>query len=119
MCCDGTLFLRAALDEDERDQFAGSGLDYVEQNDRLYFNLPCPKLCGTACSIYGARPKVCGSYRCKLLQGVEAGDMAVGDAIVHVEAARALRAKAETTMPGVRTSRMRRGPVIVPSLIAR
>ena len=107
MCCDGTLHLRAALDEDERDRYAGNGFDYVELENRLYFNQPCRQLCGTACSIYTARPKVCRRYRCELLRGSEAGNMSIGDSIGHVETARALRVKAETTMPGVGTSRVR------------
>lgn len=107
MCCDGTLFLRAVLDEDERDRFASSGLDYVEQDNRLYFSLPCPKLCGTACSIYGARPKVCGRFRCKILRRVETGSVMIGEAAGHVETALALRAKADATMPGARLNSIR------------
>ena len=107
MCCDGTLHLRAALDADERDRYAGSGFEYVELETRLYFDQPCRQLCGTACSIYAARPKVCRRYRCEIVRDVETGDMSIGDAIGHVETARALCATAETIMPGVGTSRTR------------
>ena len=108
MCCDGTLHLRAALDEDERDKFAACGLKAVELDNRPYLILPCPRLDVTFCSIYSARPKVCCNYRCKLLRGVAAGEMAVADAIGHIDTVRALRATAESIVPGVRTSRLRR-----------
>ncbi len=69
LCCAGALHDTAALDEDEQDAARALGLPLAGDD----FALPCPRLAGTRCTVLAERPRVCGRYRCGLLQEVEAG----------------------------------------------
>ncbi len=76
------------------------GLPIVEDSPPA-FRLPCPKLEGTLCSIYGDRPKVCRGYKCKLLSSYDAGELSIEEAIERVDVARELFERAERlTLPG-------------------
>ncbi len=76
LCCDGSLFGRAALEPEEDFEQFGKLLPDRERDGRGFFPQPCAALCGTRCSIYGQRPGVCRDFRCKLLKAVD-GDPAM------------------------------------------
>ncbi|MFL6830545.1 MAG: YkgJ family cysteine cluster protein [Sphingomicrobium sp.] len=86
LCCTGALHDTAKLDPDEVPAAQAMGLP-VAPTGKPCFSLPCPKLQGTLCGIYGERPRVCGRYRCGLLQRLEAGETAFIDAQSKVAAA--------------------------------
>ena len=98
LCCTGALHDAAVLDPDEVSPALAVGLPVLDRK-RPGFKLPCPKLEGTMCSIYGNRPRVCGRYRCNLLQEFEAGNVALSDALDRVKTAKALSAEVQASMP--------------------
>ena len=98
LCCAGALHNAAVLDEDEIAGAHGLGLPVLDRA-KASFGLPCPKLSGTMCSIYGSRPRVCGRYRCHLLQRLDAGEVSLEDAIVVVQTAKSLIGELEHAMP--------------------
>ena len=95
------------LDPDEVAAAVDLGLPVIA-GDKPLFALPCPKLVGSCCSIYGDRPRVCGRYKCQLLQDVEGGVLALDDARRKVVTAKQLAerflaaAPPGTTLPGAR-----------------
>lgn len=98
LCCTGALHDGAVLDPDEVEAAAAIGLP-VEETERARFMLPCPKLDGTYCTIYGSRPRVCGRYRCQLLQDLQAGETSFATAAEKVATARSLADRASAVMP--------------------
>ena len=92
MCCDGTLFLHAVLNNGER----GSLPERIEERsyteDRKdYFRLPCLYFEGK-CMIYEQkRADVCSGYRCQLLHDLAGKKIAVDDALAVVARARIMR----------------------------
>lgn len=98
LCCTGLLHNAAVLEPDEVASAAALGLP-VRDSERPSFALPCPKLVDSCCSIYGNRPRVCGSYRCQLLQNLEAGETDFKAAVGKVAAARQLVEQAQAYMP--------------------
>ena len=98
LCCTGALHDAAVLDPDEVSPALAIGLPVLDRK-KPGFKLPCPKLEGTLCSIYGNRPRVCGRYQCKLLQELEAGEVSLSNALEHVKTAKTLAAQVQTAMP--------------------
>ena len=102
LCCEGAIHEAAVLDDDELADAARHGLP-LKPGDRLRFALPCPKLEGAVCTIYGDRPRVCGRYRCGLLQRFEAGEVSAEAGLAHVAEAKRLAADfsavARTVLP--------------------
>ena len=74
LCCTGALHDHAVLDPDEVERARALGLT-LRTEGRPGFALPCPKLSGTCCSIYGERPRVCARFECALLERVNAGSI--------------------------------------------
>lgn len=69
-CCDGTLFDRAHVKEKEIVHPTLTHLVHEFEGD-TYFKLPCPNF-DTKCTIYcDNKPKICSSFRCKILREVE------------------------------------------------
>ena len=67
-----------------------------------------PKLVGACCSIYGSRPRVCGQYRCQILQDLEAGATTFDVATSKVQTARALVEQVRPIMrPGMTLPQVR------------
>lgn len=91
-CCDGTLFLHAVLNSDER----GHLPEKIEQNsyseaEKDYFRLPCHYF-SEKCTIYDrARADVCGSYRCQVLNDFADGKIILTDAMEVVREAMSIR----------------------------
>ncbi len=99
LCCMGAIHNAAVLDEDEVAAAREIGLPVLDRPGRPLFALPCPKLEGTRCTIFGRRPRVCGRYRCQLLRDVDAGEMSVDTALGHVEQAKTMLAQVRSAMP--------------------
>jgi hypothetical protein len=93
--------VQAVLDPDEIEHAAALGLHVRPQASPPGFALPCPKLDGAHCTIYGQRPRACGRYICRLLQEVRDGrDLAT--ALPVVAEAQRLAADLKATLgPGV------------------
>lgn len=98
LCCTGALHDAAVLDPTEIPHAKAMGLPVLNRR-KPGFGLPCPMLSGTLCSIYGDRPKVCGRYKCKLLQEFEAGEIEYAEGAARIRTAKALSAEAEAEMP--------------------
>ena len=71
-CCDGTLFNRAIVKQNEVIDASYSFSVLPEKDtDKLFFKLPCNYLENNLCTIYSHRPyKVCENFKCKLLRSV-------------------------------------------------
>lgn len=105
----GAIHGRAVLFEDELQPARDIGLPVLDDAERPLFALPCPKLAGTSCTIFGNRPRVCGSYRCQVLIDLQEGRLSfdeashlVQQALDLVESVRALL-PADMDLPDTRT----------------
>lgn len=98
LCCMGVIHQAATLDVDEISAAQELGLPVLDRADPG-FALPCPRLAGTVCTIYDQRPRVCGRYKCQLLQDLESGDKSFDEAVSLVASARAQLAKLRLAMP--------------------
>jgi uncharacterized protein len=77
MCCDGTLFSRAKIWNDEDEQLAKSlDLDVFTHTDEVkYFKLPCHHF-KSCCTIYDQpRPITCSKFFCVPLKKCNAGEL--------------------------------------------
>ena len=89
-CCDHTLFEYASLSPDEKvsGHFEESRFD-IDGSD--YFRLPCPHF-DEKCTIYDKqKPKICSSFKCKLLKNYIKGEVEQAKAISIIEEAKRLR----------------------------
>lgn len=93
MCCNGALFARAKVKDDEEDRRLGT-LDFslVDLDGKRHFRQPCSYEKSCSCSIYQSRPKVCRAFRCKLLKQHDAGEIDSADAREKIAKAKNLRA---------------------------
>lgn len=98
LCCAGALHDRAVLDEDEIEPARFLGLPVVDDG-RPAFALPCPRLENSMCTIYESRPRVCGRYKCKLLQDLEAAEVTLEQASERVATAKDLLRAARAVAP--------------------
>ena len=98
LCCTGALHNFAVLDPEEIDYARSIGLT-LRTKGKPGFALPCPKLSGSCCSIYGERPKVCRRYKCALLNGLEAGLIGFDAAATTVAGARQLFDQVHSLLP--------------------
>lgn len=99
MCCNGLLHNAAVLDADEVAAAAAIGLAVLDRPGRPGFALPCTKLEGTVCTIYGHRPRVCSGFRCQVLIDLENGRHSFDQAAQRVATARQLLAEVVADMP--------------------
>lgn len=100
LCCTGALHDDAYLEEDEVEAALAIGLPVISSATSPRFSLPCPKLSGATCTIYGARPRVCAAYACRLLEGVREG-RSLGSALEVVAEAHRLAGRLSATLaPG-------------------
>lgn len=89
LCCSGALFGNAPLEEGEEVLATELGIKPVVDDEGCgAFNLPCPHLDGTACTIYPDRLHVCGEYHCLLSSSVLEGETSFDDAMEDVESAK-------------------------------
>lgn len=87
MCCNGGLYGRVDLDDDDRKRLAAAGFNAPERLQH-----PCQYFDGQ-CSVYAIRPKPCRKYRCKVLESFIAGEIDRTTAQSRVDQALALREK--------------------------
>jgi uncharacterized protein len=83
MCCDGTVYNVARLEQAEVARAAAEGFRTCNSEfGHDAFNLPCHYLSGTACTIYQAwRPGVCSSYFCAVQDKARDGEMTEAQAL--------------------------------------
>jgi hypothetical protein len=94
----GALHKAAVLDADEIPSAQALGLPVLDR-DKPGFALPCPRLEGAVCTIYGQRPRVCSRYKCQLLQDTEAGQVSLPEAVAKVAIAKELLDEVEAVLP--------------------
>jgi len=94
LCCDGTLFNRAFIKENE--QIATGYSFEILEDEKRAFKLPCAYLNEKVCSIYTERPySICEAFQCKLLRTFRAGKITFDDALKVVNNTLALKEKIE------------------------
>lgn len=94
LCCDGTLFNRAYIKENE--QIADGYSFEILENEKRAFKQPCPYLKEKVCSIYTKRPySVCEAFQCKLLRALSAKEITFHEALKVVHNTLALKEKIE------------------------
>jgi Fe-S-cluster containining protein len=95
LCCDGTLYPRLGVTDEERDRLAEKGEFFYKSNGELRMRLGCNYLGNDgACQCYSVRPEICRTYRCDLLKSVDAGYTSMVEANEIAQEGRALRDKA-------------------------
>ncbi len=94
LCCNGSLFSHAKLDDAER-AMLGDAVYYEDVNGSANLQFPCTQL-GTngACQVYETRPAVCQAFRCSLLRSHDRGDLDLAQAKQIVDDAKQLKATA-------------------------
>lgn len=76
LCCEGVIFNRAALKDDEIRLAKDYNLDYFPAGEEKFaFRLPCHLYQDNKCSIYLSRPDACKRYRCDLLKRLTSGNI--------------------------------------------
>lgn len=109
LCCDGTIFWKAAAEPDERQRLTDAGLSVVEEGGKEWFTHPCRFSKRGLCTIYDQeRFNVCRTFRCKLLQGYQAGEISREEALGTVQRALALRSALTEEEPGAGMAQDRR-----------
>ena len=98
-CCNGTLFDEVPLARDEIALGKRLSLPIVACGDEASMALPCPRLDVATCTVYADRPSTCRTFRCGLLEDVEAGVAPLDDALVRVEALRAASGRVRALLP--------------------
>lgn len=99
LCCMGAIHSAAVLDDDEVARATAIGLPVLDRPGRPGFALPCPKLAGTSCTIFGQRPRVCGRYMCQVLIDYRDGRLSFDEATEHVRCAQNLLASVQAVLP--------------------
>jgi len=97
-CCDGTLYSRAPLKEEDFPVLANR-FDVLQDEkkneqglDEAHFKLPCKLCVNDRCSVHEERrPAICGDYRCKLLDRHGSGEVTTDEARKLVENVKRLR----------------------------
>lgn len=80
LCCDGSLFKHLRVTAPEREALVALGIGVSAKRGADFMALPCGKLEGTACTIYGARPGGCRRFVCALGRRLEAKEVSPGEA---------------------------------------
>ena len=107
LCCNGVLHDSIGITEEEV-ELAQSGGGVDRQPDRLLTPLPCPFVCGAACTIYEKRYSSCREYQCGLLKTFHAGAVTIEDARQRVAEAKRLLSEVQALLPkGQRLSQAR------------
>lgn len=61
------------------------GLKLKRRKGQQFFEQPCPKFCGSHCSIYDDRPERCQVFECKQLKQVAAGRVTEAEATETIQ----------------------------------
>lgn len=89
LCCAGAFYDLVPLDPDELDHAEKLRLPLSDREPRLTFRLPCPRLSGTACTIYTERPRECSRFACGVLEDYRAREIEMDEALSRVREAKA------------------------------
>ena len=101
MCCDGTLFRFVKITGVERQELVKLGIGVGEKGGKVVMWLPCGKLEGKCCSVYGQRPTGCRAFVCALGTRLVAKEVTQDEARAHVvEMQQRLAALAAVLPPG-------------------
>jgi len=73
MCCSGIIFSHVSISDNAYKRLDNPDTIVVDGTHKMQF--PCQYLDNCSCTIYGDRPKKCGSFICKLLDNLIDGDM--------------------------------------------
>ena len=96
-CCDGTLFFRAKLKEDELGKF---NFETETKNNQVFFKQPCPYFEKT-CTIYNnTRPHVCGQFKCRILRRAIRGKTSFNEAQNLINKLKIQKRRLELSIPG-------------------
>ncbi len=104
MCCDGTIHYWTRLENREKSRAKKLGLRVFDRKTPVRsasyrsgtpkimpaFRQPCAALAGLACQVYAQRPKACVDYVCPLLARLQAGEIALAEALANAQHARRL-----------------------------
>lgn len=89
LCCAGAFYDLVPLDPDELEHAKKLRLPLADREPLLTFLLPCPRLDGTACTVYLERPRECARFACVLLLAFRRAEVALDEAVTRVAEARA------------------------------
>lgn len=93
ICCDGTLYGRLAVTEEEIERLDNRGEFFTKPDGSLRMRLGCTHLGRNgACQVYEDRPGICRTYRCRLLKRVDAGQTPEAHAVEIIREIRAAEA---------------------------
>ena len=101
LCCTGHLFLWARLNAPELSPSQSLGLRVIRNDPRQRgFILPCP-LWNEYCTIYTSSncPRVCHSYKCKLLKELLDEETALADSLTVIQQAKEIIRILEALLP--------------------
>lgn len=101
LCCTGHLFIWAKLSPSELDPAEELGLNVFRSDPtERGFNQPCPVWHGQ-CMVYDSPhyPRVCRSYKCKLLKDVIAENTPLPSAMTVIEQAKEMIREVESFLP--------------------
>jgi hypothetical protein len=99
LCCDGTIFGRVVLKDNDSLNALQSGLVQIESKGTTqFFRLPCASYRESSCQIYQERPTNCRNFRCEMLEKYEAGSVSWEDAQRKIGRARNLREQLKTSL---------------------
>ena len=101
LCCTGHLFLWARLNAPELKPSQSLGLHVIRNDPRQRgFTLPCP-LWDRHCTIYTSPncPRVCHSYKCKLLKELLDEEITLPNALPVIQQAKEMIAELEALLP--------------------
>lgn len=94
LCCDGTLFDKAVLQEGEK----GTLPQYIEDKyfrtkNKEFFRQPCPYFSGECIIYYQKKADICSAFRCKLLYDFDKKKLNFSETANIIRQAKILRDK--------------------------
>lgn len=99
LCCEGSLFRFVPVEAEEVSLHRRLSLPVVTQSGRLAMALPCARLEGRRCTVYGERPRGCRAFVCHLGHRLAAGAVAPAEALLVVREAQARIARLAAAFP--------------------
>ena len=81
LCCTDVVHRRVLLAADELILAQELGLQVVEFEEGLGYQLPCPQYQDDRCAAYQRRPVACVRYQCELLQKCWQGEVTIESAV--------------------------------------
>lgn len=109
LCCTGHLFVWVKLRPRELDPAERLGMTVFRSDpNQRGFAQPCPLWQGS-CTIYERPeyPRACRSYRCKVLKGLQAGELTLAQTLDGIGQAKSQFASLEAALPGAGSFRER------------